>query len=520
MVASSQPLATEAGLGTLKRGGTAADAAVAVAAALNVTEPCSTGLGGDFFALYYEAATGEVTALNGSGRAPQALTIERAHADGAADDPFHPHTVTVPGAASGWVALHARHGTLELADVLAPAIMMAREGVPIAESTSFFWSRSAARLLSKQPGGHQLTLDGRGPRPGEVFANPGLARVMETLAEEGHAGFYEGWVAERIIERMQGVGGVMTPDDLAAHSATWDEPISTEYEGLRVWECPPNGQGLIALLALNILTHLELPPEPLSVERLHLIIEALRLAFADGRWYIADPRQTAVPITDLLSMGYAAERAALIDPQRATVDQQRGAPVAGSDTVQFVVVDEAGNAASVVNSNYMGFGTGLVPEGTGFSLQNRGAGFSLEPDHPNALAPGKRPYHTIIPGMATYADDGTLYGPFGVMGGFMQPQGHAQVMLAMRTDGLDPQKALDRPRIAIEGGEAAGRVALEAGIPITVLEGLAERGHDVRPVSRYYHALFGRGQVVTRDRETGVLCAGSDPRADGLALGY
>jgi len=317
----------------------------------------------------------------------------------------------------------------------------------------------------------------------------------------------------------------LTVDDLAAHTSTWDEPISTTYGGLRLWECPPNGQGIAALLALNILEGFDLPSEPLATDRLHLEIEALRLAFADSRWYVADPRHretsevfgTSEVYPALISKEYASGRRKLIDAHRATLDQQRGTPVAGSDTVYFCVVDQWGNACSFINSNYMGFGTGIVPHGWGFTLQNRGHNFSLEPGHPNELAPGKRPYHTIIPAMITRVSDGTLFGPMGVMGGFMQPQGHVQVFLAL-AQGLDPQSALELPRFCISDGTAGGDVALEDGIPAETIADLTRRGHPVREVTGWERALFGRGQVIVRDPVTGVLTGGSDPRADGCAM--
>ncbi len=527
MVASGQPLAAEAGLHILRGGGNAADAAVAVAGALAVTEPCSTGLGGDAFALYYEAASGQVVALNGSGRAPAALSLSLLEKEGVPTgpdrgfpDPFHAHMVTVPGAAAAWSDLSARFGRLPLTISLAPAIALASEGFPVAPLTAYFWGRGAERQLSKKPGGHQLMIDGRGPRPGEIFRNPNLAHTLQALAEGGRAAFYEGAIAERIVAAVSALGGVMTLSDLASHGSDWPEPISVDYGGFRVHECPPNGQGIAALLALAILRQFDLPSDPLSAIRLHLVIEALRLAFADTRWYNADPAVVAIPVADLLSEGYAAERAKCIRFDRATIDQVRGVPVAGTDTVCFCVVDGEGNACSFINSNYMGFGTGIVPEGCGFSLQNRGHGFSLDPSHPNALAPKKRPYHTIIPGLLTDPVTGGLAGPFGVMGGFMQPQGHVQVVLALAADSANPQVALDRPRICIEDGTAGGAVALEEGIPPSVGDALSAMGHTVRMVSGYERALFGRGQVILRDPVTGVLCGGSDPRADGLAVGW
>ncbi|MCX6030406.1 MAG: gamma-glutamyltransferase family protein [Chloroflexi bacterium] len=529
MVAASQPLAVAAGLEILRAGGNAADAAVATAAALNVTEPTSTGIGGDCFALFYSATTRAITALNGSGRAPAVLTLERLQREGfgAALPPYHPYTITVPGACAGWCDLIARLGRLAMPAVLAPAIRLAEEGFPVAPITAYFWDRGAERQLRHAPGGLELTIDGRGPRAGEIFRNPGLARTFRAVAEGGKRAFYEGAIAAAIAAAVQAAGGCLAVEDLAGHTSTWDAPISTTYrpfgaaqdKGLRIWECPPNGQGIAALLALNVLEGFDLAGlDPLSPGRLHLEIEAMRLAFADTRWYVTDPQFFNIPITQLLSKDYAADRRKLIDPTRATLDQRHGAPVAGSDTVYFSVVDGEGNACSFIISNYMGFGTGIVPAGYGFTLQNRGHNFSLDPAHPNALAPRKRPYHTIIPAMATREADGSFYASFGVMGGFMQPQGHMQVVIALADDGLDPQAALDRPRFCIEDGTAGGQVALEEGIPPATIAALAAMGHSVNTVSGHGRALFGRGQIILRDPETGVLCGGSDPRADGCAM--
>jgi gamma-glutamyltranspeptidase/glutathione hydrolase len=526
IVASSQPLAVAAGLEILSQGGNAADTAVATAAALNVTEPTSTGIGGDCFAIYYNAADRQVSALNGSGRAPAALTLERLQEEGFDQElpPYHPYTITVPGACAGWVDLVVKFGRLNMIQVLAPAIRLAEEGFPVAPLTAYFWSRGAERQLKTAPGGSELTIDGRAPLAGEVFQNPGLAATFRDVAGGGKKAFYEGQIAEAIAEVIQMAGGCLTVNDLAAHHSIWEEPISTDYRGLRIWECPPNGQGLAALLGLNILEGYDLADlPPLSTPRLHLEIEAMRLAFADTSWYVADPEFNPAPLGDLLSKEYAAMRRQLIDPSKATLDQKRGAPVGGSDTVYLSVVDGDGNACSFINSNYMGFGTGIVPKGWGFSLQNRGHNFRLDPDHPNALAPGKRPYHTIIPALATRANsegEQELYASFGVMGGFMQPQGHLQVVVSLVDDHLDPQAALDQPRFCIAEGEAGGRVALEQGISPEVMEELAALGHNVEPVSGHNRAIFGRGQIITRNAESGVLCGGSDPRADGCAMSW
>jgi gamma-glutamyltranspeptidase / glutathione hydrolase len=526
MVATSQPLAVAAGLEILRKGGTAADAAVATAAALNVTEPTSTGVGGDCFALYYDAESKNITALNGSGRAPAGLTSAVLKTGGFGPPgegkplpPYHPYTITVPGAAAGWCDLVAKHGRLKMAEVLEPAIRLAEEGFPVSPITAYFWERGGERQLATALNGRELTIDGRTPRAGEIFHNPGLARTFKSIAKDGKEGFYYGEIARAIAEVVKQAGGVLREKDLNGHESTWEQPISVSYRGYRIWECPPNGQGLAALLALNILEHLEahrLPP--LSVERLHLEIEALRLAFADTRWYVADPAASPAPLERLLSKDYAAMRSLYIDRKQATLDQQRGTPVAASDTVYLSVVDGMGNACSFINSNYMGFGTGIVPQGWGFTLQNRGHNFNLEPDHPNAVAPGKRPYHTIIPALITHAREQTLYASYGVMGGFMQPQGHVQVALGLIDDRLDPQAVLDRPRFCISDGTAGGRVALEEGIPFPVLAELAQMGHPVVPVTGQARALFGRGQVILRDRSSGVLWGGSDPRADGCAM--
>lgn len=522
MVATSQPLAVAAGLEILTRGGNAADAAVATAAALNVTEPTSTGIGGDCFALFYEARTKQVTALNGSGRAPAALNLARVKKElGTAHPsslpPFHPHTITVPGACAGWCDLVEHHGSLSMAEVLAPAIRLAEAGFPVAPITAYFWQRGAEDQLRTALNGREMTLDGRGPKAGELFRNPNLARTFKKVAEGGKQVFYKGEIAEAVAATIQQAGGCLTVEDLAFHVSTWETPVSTAYGGLRLWECPPNGQGITALIALNILEGFDLPSNPLSPDRLHLEIEALRLAFADTRWYVADPSVVHGPVKELLSKDYAALRRKKIDLNHATLGQRRGSPVAGSDTVYLSVVDKAGNACSFINSNYLGFGTGIVPSGWGFTLQNRGHNFSLDPKHPNALAPGKRPYHTIIPAMITRDHAQSLFAGFGVMGAFMQPQGHVQVFLAL-AEGLNPQAALDLPRFCITDGTAGGQVALEEGIPEKTIADLVERGHEVRRVGGYDRALFGRGQVILRNDETGTLTGGSDPRADGCAM--
>lgn len=522
MVAASQPLAVAAGLQTLQAGGNAVDAAVAVSAALNVSEPTSSGLGGDTFALFYEASSKKIFGLNGSGRAPAALSLERLQQEGLGMGiPWdHPYTVTVPGACAAWCDLVARFGRLPLSTSLAPAIRLAEEGFPVAPVTAYYWQRSAKTILARALNAQELTIEGQGPAAGQIFHNPGLGRCLRAIAEGGKDAFYQGAIAEAIVNTLRQAGGCMSEADLAAHTSTWDEPISTTFHGLRVWECPPNGQGLAALMALNLLEGFDLADiAPQSTERLHLTIEAMRLAFADTYHFVADPAFSPVPLAELLNKEYAARRRGLISQNRANPEIQHGAPFASTDTVYFSVVDGEGNACSFINSNYMGFGTGIVPKGWGFSLHNRGHNFSLDPESPNVLAPGKRPYHTIIPAMATYEDSQELYASFGVMGGFMQPQGHLQVFLSLAVDGDDPQQALDRPRFCIEPDSANSQVSLEDGISTQVLDELDDLGHRVMPVRGMGRSLFGRGQIIRRDPTTGVLAAGSDPRADGLALG-
>jgi len=520
MVSTSQPLATAAGLEILARGGNAADAAVAAGAALNVTEPTSTGIGGDMFALYYSADTKRVTALNGSGRAPAALTLDRLKQEGLSElTPFHAHTITVPGACQGWFDLIAKHGSLAMSDILAPAIRLADEGFPVAPITALSWQRGAQRQLTTGLNGREMTIAGRGPNAGEIFRNPNLARTFKTIAEHGPSAFYQGSIGESIVSVIKESGGCMSMQDLADHVSTWEEPISVDYRGYRVHECPPNGQGITALIALNILEGFDMASmRSLSAEKLHILIETMRLAFADARWYVADPVFTNIPIKELLSKEYAAERRKLIDPKRATLDPKRGSPTNSSSTVYLSVVDKFGNACSFINSNYWGFGTGIIPQGWGFTLQNRGYNFRFDPNHPNCIAPRKRPYHTIIPAMVTRASDDSLFASYGVMGGFMQPQGHMQVLSALVDDGMDPQAALDQLRFCINVEEEDGEVAIEEGMPEATYTGLKNMGHPLYSVSGYERAIFGRGQVILRDSESGALTGGSDPRADGCAM--
>lgn len=517
MVATSHPLAAQAGLDILRQGGTAADAAVTTAAVLNVVEPMSTGIGGDCFALYYEAATGQITALNGSGRAPADLTLEALSRQQMQRIPDRSaHAVTVPGTVMGWADLLNRHGRMSLRETLQPAIHHAERGYPVSPIIAHAWG-ALTGVFRPEDGTHDFLPQGRAPRTGEIVRLPRLSHTLRTIAEGGAPAFYEGPIAGAIAKRVQAAGGYLSADDLKAHRSTWETPISVDYRGTQIYECPPNGQGMAALIALNILAGYDVAAMN-PVDRLHTQIEAMRLAFADALHYITDPSFAPAPVDALLSPDYASERRTMIAPTRAMRPPTFGQPIASSDTVYLTVVDQDGNACSFINSLYMGFGSGLVVPDAGIALQNRGALFSLDAEHPNRLEPGKRPYHTIIPAMATR--NGELYASFGVMGGFMQPQGHLQVVSALVDDGVDPQTALDRPRFCIMGGDSAGQTALEDGADFATLADLAARGHSIVPVTGSDRSLFGGGQIIVRDQDSGGLWGGSDPRKDGAAVAF
>ena len=538
MVATSQPLAAQAGLEILRAGGNAADAAIATAAMLNVVEPISTGIGGDAFALYYDARTRRVYALNGSGRAAAAASIAALREQGYTRMPTYTgHTVTVPGAVAAWSDLLERFGRMRLADVLQPAIRTAEEGYPVSELIALGWATQVKKLLRapdwesgdpdngpEQPSGYELLIDGRAPRPGEIIRLPTLAETLRGIAAEGKDYIYRGEFARRLSEHVQRYGGWITPEDMAAHTSTWEAPITARYRDVTLYECPPNGQGLAAVLAVNLAAGFDLGAMS-EADRTHVMIECMRLAFADAQQWVADPEHAAIPLDDLLSPAYADRRRALITMQRANPQVDAGILPGGQDTVYLSVVDGEGNACSFINSLYMGTGTGLVVPGTGVALQNRGALFSLDPTHPNALAPGKRPYHTIIPAMTTRGDE--LHMCFGVMGGHMQPQGHFQVLVNVVDLGMSPQEALDAPRwmLAAQRGavgaeQPGGLVYVEEGWEIVLLADLARRGHHLAPVTGRMRGLLGGGQVILRDPETGVLVGGSDPRKDGCAVGW
>jgi gamma-glutamyltranspeptidase/glutathione hydrolase len=514
MVATSQPLAAMAGLQVLVAGGNAADAAVTTAAMLNVVEPMSTGIGGDCFALIFDASTGQVSALNGSGRAPAAFTLEEARRLGLEEIPLTGALpVTVPGTVSGWEALLDRFGSMSLAECLAPAISTAEDGFAVTERISAAW-HEAEEKLSQDPEAARVYLPA--PAPGKLHRPSDLARTFRTIAEGGAEAFYRGALAEKIATCVQSKGGYLTADDLAAHSATWETPISTTYRDVEVLEHPPNGQGLAALIALNVIEGYDLEAmDYFDADRWHLMIESVRLGMVDAGRYVADPAVTDVPVAALLSKEYAARRRSLIEPHSALSLAAPGQPE-HQDTVYLTVVDGHGNAVSFINSLYYGFGSGLVVPGTGICLQNRGACFTLEEGHRNALQGNKRPYHTIIPAMVLR--DGQLWLSFGVMGGFMQPQGHVQVLTNLVDYGLDAQAALDAPRFRVD--ERGGpRVSLETGLPVETQRALAAMGHDIQTEPAFWPE-FGGGQVIALHADTGVLQGGSDPRKDGCAIGF
>ncbi|KAF2874465.1 acylase ACY 1 [Massariosphaeria phaeospora] len=565
IVSCTQPLATAAGLDILRKGGNAADAAVAVAAAINVTEPGSTGIGGDMFCLYYDAKTKKVHAMNGSGRSGQNMTLEQMRKDLKIPDgqdgkiPMSSvHAATVPGAAAGWVDCVETFGSgkVSLEDVLQPAIELAEKGFAVSELSATFWAQSEKDIKRASPNGSEMlkkdssVAEGcRAPKAGEIMKNPTIANTFKLLAKHGKKGFYEGEVAEQIVKVVSDLGGRLTLDDLKHHSETGSEPveaISIQYTGqgvgettgggIELWEHPPNGQGIVALMALGILQELEKQgkiskwavDDHNSTQHLHAVIEALRIAFADAHWFVTDPNVVKVPSKELISPAYLAERAKAFDPKKAISAPIHGSPAhLQSDTVYFCCSDPEGNAISFINSNYGGFGTGIIPQGCGFTLQNRGANFSLTKGHPNELAPRKRPYHTIIPGLTTYAKDQSLHSVYGVMGGFMQPQGHVQVLLNQAVFKLHPQAALDSPRMCIgagmpsaDGSLTDATVYLEEGIDPRVVEELRAMGHSVAQLSGYGRAMFGRGQIIRQHFDDGVMVwsGGSDLRGDGAAV--
>jgi gamma-glutamyltranspeptidase / glutathione hydrolase len=514
MVATSQPLAAQAGLEVLKAGGNAVDAAIATVATLCVVEPCSTGIGGDAFALIWDAATQRLYGLNASGPAPAGLTADLVRSAGHTTFPaLGGLPVTVPGSLRGWELALNRFGSMGLDRLLARPIAYAREGFPVSQRIARAWQASTEKMSRHADSQRVWLPDGRAPRAAELFRNPEFARTLETLAEQGYDAFYQGDIARQIAACAQAAGGVLTEADLANYAAEWVEPISAPFGDFHFHEIPPNGQGLTALLALNIARGFDLQALGYgTADYTHVLIEAVKLAFGDAQAYIADPRQADLPLAGLLSAAYTAERRAQIRRDQAQ-PPLAGQPPRHGDTVYLTAADGEGNMVSWIQSLYMGFGSGLTAGTTGVQLQNRGANFSLEPGHPNEAAPGKRPYHTIIPGFIT--KNGAAWSSFGVMGGFMQPQGHLQVGLNLTMFGMDPQTALDAPRFNWLEGLTVG---LETAVGADVRAELARRGHALYPPEQPLH--YGGGQVIVRDPETGVLIGGSEPRNDGTAVGW
>jgi gamma-glutamyltranspeptidase/glutathione hydrolase len=508
VVATSQPLATQAGIAALRAGGNALDAALATAIALTVVEPCSNGLGSDLFAIVWK--DGEIAGLNASGRAPATWTPER----------FAPatempragwDTVTIPGAVSGWVALSERYGKLPFADLFGPAIAYARDGYAVSPIIAGKWAK-AVPILGAVPGfaAHFLPR-GRAPEPGEHFAAPAMVKTFELIAATRGDAFYRGELAEKMVAHSRANGGGHALEDFANHTNVWVTPLTIDYRGTTVHELPPNGQGIAALIALGIVEHFDLAAQPVdSAEVQHLEIEAMKLAFADVYRYVGDPRTMEVTPAQMLDRGYLAARARLIDRRRAQDFKHGIPPPAG--TVYLTAADASGMMVSLIQSNYMGFGSGIVVPGTGISLQNRGTGFSLQPGHPNLVGPGKRPFHTIVPGFATRA--GAPYASFGVMGGPIQPQGHLQTLVRLIDFHQQPQTVIDAPRWKVNAGLS---LDLESSMSPAVRDGLAVRGHRFASIADSYMD-FGAGQFIVCTEDGYV--AGSDPRRDGQAAGF
>ena len=512
MAATSHPLATSAAIDVLRSGGNAMDAAVTACAVQCVVEPQSTGIGGDCFVLYAPKGSGDIIAFNGSGRAPGQATPEWLKDQGVSEITQHsPHAVTVPGAIDAWCQLLDDHGTRSIADTLQYAIHYAREGYPLHDRIASDWKDCEA-MLAKDPTAKRIFMpDGGTPKPGTLHRQPELAATLEIIASQGRDGFYRGAVAEDIVSHLKSVGGCHSMDDFATAAGQYVDPIKTSYRGHEVYECPPNGQGIAALMMLNILAEMGLDKlDPLSPERLHLFIEAGRLAYADRNALVSDPDQVNVPVEKLLSADYAAQLRGRIDPAKATVDPaSTGLP--GGDTVYLTVVDKDRNAVSFINSLFQSFGAGLVAPKTGVVLQNRGLSFNLDPTHPNCIQPLKRPMHTIIPAMLV--KDGRAVMPFGVMGGQFQSFGHAYFLTNLFEYGLDLQEAMDLPRLFPNVGAP---VDIESGVPADTVKALQDMGHKTSVPSR----PIGGAQAIQINWDKGVLTGASEPRKDGCAIGY
>ncbi len=516
IVAAESPLAAQAGAAILARGGNAVDAAVATNAVMGVVAPMMNGMGGDLFAIVYDAKTGKLYGLNASGWAPASLTIEVLKSRGIEMMPGGGiHSVTVPGAVDGWSKLLDRFGRKKFSDVLAPAIHYAADGFPVSERTAVDWDEAAATVRSDSNAAKTYFPNGRAPGAGNIFRNRDLAISLEKVAAGGRDAYYKGEIARAIIETSKRLGGTMTLDDLAEYSSEWVEPISTTYRDWTVYEIPPNGQGIAALEMLDLMERFPLADAaPGSADSLHIMIEAKKLAYADLLRYIGDPKFSRIPVAELLSKRYAGIRVSEIDSAHANCDAKAGIPQpAGGDTTYLSVVDAEGNMVSLIQSNYSLFGSGIVADGTGFVLQNRGALFSLDPASPNALAGHKRPLHTIIPGFMARGDERIA---FGIMGGFNQAQAHAQFVANIADYKMNIQAALEAPRFTKYTFDGCD-VAMEDRIAESARKDLESRGHKIE-VRHGYSSVFGGGQAVRRDFKTGVNSGASDPRKDGEAV--
>ena len=528
MAATSHPLATQIALDVMKSGGSAVDAAIAANAALGLMEPTGNGVGGDLFAIVWDPKTRKLHGYNASGRSPQSLTLDEFGKRGLTDIPPHgPLPVSVPGAVDGWFALHGRFGKRPMADNLAPAIRYAREGHPVHETIAYYWDLSVPRL-SKWPGfSEQFTVEGRrAPRTGELWKNPNLANTLETIAKGGRDAFYKGEIARTIDAYMKANGGFLGYEDLAAHTGEWVEPVSTNYRGYDVWELPPNSQGIAALQILNLLEPYDLKQYGFgSPEHVHLFVEAKKLAFADRAALYADPDFYKTPVDKLVSKSYAKQRGKAISMDKAARGVEPGVvpELNEGDTIYLTTADADGMMVSLIQSNYRGMGSGMAPPGLGFILQDRGELFVLKPGHPNSYAPGKRPFQTIIPAFIT--KDGKPWMSFGVMGGAMQPQGHAQIVINLIDFGMNLQEAGDAPRIQHDGStepsgqyvamDDGGEVDLETGFPYATIRALMNKGHSVR----FANGPYGGYQAIRVNPEGGYIGA-SESRKDGQAAGY
>lgn len=516
IVATSQTLASQAGAQVLARGGSAMDAAIAANAVLGVVEPESCGMGGDLFAIYWDAKTGKLTAINASGWAPKGLTIEALHSMGMKAMPQEGiHSVTVPGCVDGWSKLHGRFGKLPWSDLFQPAIYIAEHGFPVTEMIAAAWRMEEDKLGKDENGRKVFLHNGLAPRAGEVFRNPQMAAAYKWLASEGAAAMYRGALARAVLQTSQRLGGKMTTADLSEFEAEWVEPISTEYRGWKVYELPPNGQGIAAIEMLNLFSLFPLATfQPRGSDELHLQIEAQKLAYADLHRYVADPRFHAAPVAGMISMDYARERAKLIDAEQASCLQRPGNPATiHGDTIYLSAVDREGNIVSLIQSNYQHFGSGVVVDELGFALHNRGGLFDIDPAHVNALEGRKRPFHTIIP---AFMEKGDIHIGFGIMGGLNQAQAHAQFVSNVVDHGMNIQMALEAPRFTKKTFGGCD-VLVENRITPAVREALKAKGH-VLTIQGDFSSEMGGGQAVVHDTATGVNYGASDPRKDGAAI--